>query len=62
MLRPISNTVDVQRFTPDARPAGTSPWHDTADHVVLIVGHLSEIALACNTGTPVVVPRSRMSR
>ena len=45
-LLAISNTVDVARFTP-ARPgeqsAARSQWHEGADHVVVIVGHLSDV-------------------
>ena len=45
-LQAISNTVDVARFTPASsndRSGAKSPWHKDVDHVVLIVGHLSEI-------------------
>jgi glycosyltransferase involved in cell wall biosynthesis len=44
-LRAISNTVDVERFTPAAEGslAARSKWHEGADHVVVIVGHLSDI-------------------
>jgi glycosyltransferase involved in cell wall biosynthesis len=45
-LQAISNTVDDVRFTPaqpEKRSGSKSRRHEGADHVVLIVGHLSEV-------------------